>query len=283
MFGRFSKAVVRIASILLVLAAVPARGQEAIVGTWELVGVTPRAIEDSDPRGVTNTKWHFTGDGKVFVIAPDQPLSEKADVGRYTYEGAQLTLVSSDGQKRLQMVTMPDANSMVWNGRTTFRRMNFHDAEKMQLEPKSLQLVNLGGVASPPADVSYDGTDYSAVPLQERVKGAWEVLAHHDVPRNALPPYGFFNDLWIIGQDSLMIVFRGPREERVTISYLFKDGSIVPEPRDRGPVLKVTFNRWGHLVLDSGQGAMVLKLLTKSTKGIPPVPLKIGLVRSSAK
>ncbi|WP_165403450.1 MULTISPECIES: hypothetical protein [unclassified Duganella] len=80
----------------------------------------------------------------------------------------------------------------------------------------------------------------------------WEVIAYERIPRNQLPPYGFFNDLWKIDSSTVTIFRREPAAED-TVPLTF-NGSITSSgiglggPSGSKIDWVVTFNEWGQLI-----------------------------------
>jgi len=268
---------------LAVVLPLAAWAQAPLAGTWELVRVAATDIQDSDPRGVTNTKLHFTADGKLFALKPDEALMEKVRATDFKLEGDRLTVLRPGARPYLVKVSFPDAETMLFTpqyaSQRTFRRLSGPD---VVLEPKSLQVVKLPG-AAPVDEPLYDGKDYSALAPVDRLGGIWEVIAYRKVPRNQAPPYGFLNDLWTFKKESVSIASR-VLNATDSVPFSYADGRVTASGVALGgrPGSKadwsVTFNNWGHLVLDRPDAQIVLKLVSKDAAAAPAIPLKIVLL-----
>jgi hypothetical protein len=250
----------------------------SIVGSWELTYVAPTALMNTIPTGVSNVKLHFTEDGHLLSLQPDETSVARAQTVTYTFDGKQLHIQSRDMQ-----VAFPDADTMVitqkFESQRTFKRLASFE---QRLEPRSLQLV---GAPSDAARVTYDARDYSALPLPERVRGIWEVIAWQNVPQAQVPPYGFLNDLYTVTADQVTVARRQPPAQDA-VPFQLADGLLVTSGIGLGgpPGSKVewtpTFDDWGHLVLDGKYCRVVLKLVTKDTSATPTVPLQVVVMRT---
>lgn len=243
--------------------------------------MAPTDIELTEPGGIINTKMHFTTDGKLIGLGPEDVLAENLRTTDFKFDGNQLTLLRPGAQPYSIRVSFPDAETMIFlppnAGQRTFKRIS---GPNVLVEPKSLQLIKS---PSSSVEVRYDNDDYSKRPVVERLRGVWEVIAYRNVPRNQLPPYGFFNDLWTINQ-SFVVVARRESSATDSVPFSFIDerlsasGIALGGPVGSKIEWKTSFNKWGHLVLDRSDVQLVLKLITKNTDKVPTVPLKIVLL-----
>ena len=252
-----------------------------IVGTWERVAASPVSLMDSDPRGFSNHKVYYTPDGKVFILEPDEALSITSVAFRYRFDGKALTLVTPGGEEHTTSAAIKGDIMTVdteGGGTFTYRRMSGHRPWDRQLEPRSLLILksNDGQYAPEPR---YDTRDYSKQPMAERVRGVWEVVGYSRVEPRELPPYGFPNDKYVF--DGRRVSMMPPN-----VSNVDPDRSGVYQIR--GNAIHVdderwtlSFNRWGHMVLDQGEFVVTLKLISKKTATIPIIPVRIALLATS--
>ena len=268
--------------LLLGMASGTAFAQSStIIGTWELVYVAPADIQLTEPRGITNTKMHFTSDGKVVALKPDETLTDTARRIDYRFDGTSLTLIQG-GQSHTVGVSFPGPDTMLLSPTHTSQRRFRRIADpNIQLEPRSLQLIKVRDLSS--REPAYDTQDYSALARDKRIQGVWEIIGYRKVPRNQAPPYGFFNDIWAISGDKVSITRREPQSTDTLPYSLVNDtltlSAAVLEPTARSALQwKVSFNKWGHLVLDRPDVEITLKLISKSTDQIPQVPIKVVLL-----
>jgi len=266
-----------------VILTVTLYSQDAITGTWELIYVDPQTMSDTDPRGITNFKIHFTNRGKVFNLMPDEKLTENSHSADYTYEDKKLTILDGDNEPYIIYVTFPDSLKMMFNsesGTRIFRRLLGENAASQIIEPKSLQLVRTDKTVNHDNyEIKYDTTDYSSLPLFKRLTGTWETIEYREVPQGEMPPYGFFNDIWVFTEKTIMVQNRAG-SDTVQISYLpGKEEIFVTAGNQSLDAWKVSFNKWGHMVIDISGGKVLLKLITKETASIPEIPLKVVLLK----
>lgn len=272
----------RLLLTLVVIFPLVCKADTPIVGTWVLTYVAPQDIGNTMPGGVTNTKMYFTTDGKLFSLKPDAVSIANSPSTDYTFDGKQLKVTFAGGRARVMTVIFPDTETMIitqqYESQRTFKRIVGFEKK---LEPMSLQLVNDN--SSSPVTTVYDVRDYSKLPTVERLQGAWEVIAYENVPRSQAPPYGFFNDLWIIKKEAVSISRRTPPASD-SVPFTFVDGMLTSSgiglggPVESKVVWNTTFNEWGNLVLDSAYCRLILKLVSKDTLNVPAVPLKIVLL-----
>lgn len=188
---RFRLAGVALSMALAVLLPQAGRGSERdIIGAWELTYVAPADINDTDPRGITNTKLEFTADGHLRAMAPDAQSADGADSAAYEFDGKRLTVRPASGRAQELAISFPDDVTMIsrqrYGSERTYKRIASVD---VRIEPKSLQLVRQ--TVDPGLSVSYDETDHSKDPVSRRIRGVWEVTALRNVARNDVPPFGF--------------------------------------------------------------------------------------------
>lgn len=254
----------------------------SIAGTWELTYVAPQATMNTMPNGVSNQKLYFAETGSLYVLAPDQTSIEGLTAVSYVFDGKNLKLNTRGAQQqRVVNITFTDNNTMVmtqaYEAKRIFKRIKSVD---IKLEPQSLQLVSNG---SGYEDSHYDRNDYSGLPASEKVKGMWEVIAYERVPKNQLPPYGFFNDVWKI-DSSAVTIFRREPTAKDAVPNTF-NGVLTSSGIGLGGQIgskiewAVSFNEWGQLILDSKYCRLILKRTTAKDEDIPLFPLKVVVVR----
>lgn len=267
-----------------VLVPFVSHGETSVVGTWELVYVAPTDVELTEPRGITNTKMYFTADGKVTGIKPDERITEKTQFGNYKFDGKRVTLTREGSQPYAVGVSFPDSETMLFSPpHASQRKFKRIAGPNIELEPKSLQLVKVSSGAFPAGETAYDTGDYSKLPLEQRIRGVWEIISYRKVPRNQAPPYGFFNDLWVIKDNSILITRRnakGPNELPYSLvtNNIMLSASVLGGPTETRLEWKASFDKWGHLILDRQNAQIVFKLISKDTAKTADVPIKIVLL-----
>lgn len=258
--------------------------QNRITGIWELVYVAPTNMEETEPRGISNIRLFFTPDGELYSIFPDQTFSDSIPSVKYEFNGNTLSVLPGGGDSVILNVTFRDSSTMVFNpeiaARRIFKRIYDPDNLNKTIELKSLQLVNTGEMLTDTGGLKYDDSDYSSMPLKERIIGVWETIEYTDVPNGEMPPYGFPNDIWIIKIKELINIHRASKDTSIVKYQLTDSSEIILNADDQNVAMwKVYFNQWGHLVFDGGNGAMLLKLVSRDTENIPNIPLKIVLLK----
>lgn len=258
--------------------------EPTIIGNWELRQVAPQAVENTVPRGVTNTKLSFTPEGKLYSLLPDETSMQKASSMDYSFDGKQLKVNDANAAPHAMQVAFPDDQTMFvtqkYEGRRVFKRIPVFTSK---LEPRSLQVVvtkNGSGAEAP-----YDTRDYSQLPLKDRVKGSWEVAAYENVPTRQMPPFGFFNDVWTIDGSTVTIASR-MLETVDGVPFSIEGGRMhssaiaLGGPAGSKIAWKVSFDEWGRLVLDSDYCRVVLKLMSKDKIDPSQVPVKVVLLKT---
>ena len=268
----------------LVAADIPAANR--LVGTWELVEVSPVNLQDSIPVGVPNRKEHYAADGKVFVLRPDEKLGSTTPAGTYTFDGTKRRLVTPDGKTVETPVVFlsPDRMKLVHgpSDEWTYSRLTGPAAYDRELEPRSVELVKSDSGTTEPMP-AYDTGDYSSLPLEQRLKGVWELASVKDVPRADLPPYGFTNDVWVDTGTRMICVVRPGSSLSVgrCAPAALKDGSLeLTGEAPHSGTYAVSFDRWQRLVLKGTgtAGTRTFKLLSRDTSVIPRLPVRIVLL-----
>jgi hypothetical protein len=259
-------------------------GQDEIVGTWELMRIAPVDIANSEPHGVTNTKLHFSADGKLFGMKPDEVSLVGITSTGYAVDGKKLTIQQSKGAPVVMTMNFRGADTLFLDrpgaAQRMFRRIASPD---VKLEPKSLQLVRDPAVVGEASNVTYDEADYAKESPVKRIQGVWEVSAFRNVPRDQVPPYGFLNDIWVIKSDTVVVSRRNPPATDST-PFVLNDGRLSSSAISLGGSIgskvdwTASFNEWGNLVLDSAYCELVLKLVSKNTSNVPAIPLKVVLL-----
>jgi hypothetical protein len=254
---------------------------QSLTGTWELVYVAPVSGDDSDPRGITNIRLHFTQDGKLYSLLPEDTLSPGMIPANYTFRNNILTIIPPEEDSVIISLSFSDPDNFSFSRDEgplrSYRRIVSPDAANKPIEPKSLQLIYTNDTSS--YKIPYDNNDYSARPFHERLRGTWEVIAYENINAPDMPPYGFLNDLWTFYNDELKVLSRIDQNE-ISAKYILGESEIVITPESgEVQVTKARFNEWGHLVIDSGKEIIKLKLITKNTGSIPNIPLKVVLLK----
>jgi hypothetical protein len=260
-------------------------GQFSITGTWELVYIAPTDMDDTDPCGITNLRLYFTQEGKLFNIFPDEILSDSTQSVKYNFEQNKLKILHENQEPYIINVSFKDSSTMIFTFEMSslriFKRMPEPDAANKIIETKSLQLVNTGSATKNTSmENIYDSSEFSSVPIRERINGVWEIVEYQNVPAHEMPPYGFLNDIWKIKNNEMEIINRATRDT-TKLKYLLTDNeSIILTATDGSKqILKISFNQWGQMILNFGDGIIILKLVTKDINKVPFIPLKVVLLK----
>jgi hypothetical protein len=254
---------------------------QSLTGTWELTYVAPVNADDSEPKGITNIRFHFADDGKLYTLLPGDSLADGLEIVNYVFADNVLTVIQPGQDSVLLNLFFNDSISFSfsWEGAPsrTFRKMNDPNTALKPIEPKSIQLINTGDTSN--YNITYDDKDYSSLPYAQRLTGNWEVMAYENISHGDMPPYGFLNDTWSFNGKKIQIFSRMDQKE-IFADYIPANGDIVVTTEDSSKVImKAEFNKWGHLVLDTGKEIIKLKLISKDTSKIPTTPLKVVLLK----
>ncbi len=259
--------------------------QSGIPGTWELVYVAPIYMEDTDPRGIANIRLHFTKEGKLFSIWPDEILSDSTESVDYKLNQNQLLILQGNSDTIFIKTEFPDPNTLVFtfeqSATRIYHRLSEPEAEMKQIEPKSLQLVQTKESGNKINEsIEYDNADYSSFSLKERITGSWEVVAYKNVPRGEMPPYGFLNDIWTINENEISIYQRSTGDtSSIKYNIISEREILITTPDGNTLPGNFSFDQWGHLILESGEGIAVLKLISKDSVDVKSIPLKVVLLK----
>jgi hypothetical protein len=121
----------------------------------------------------------------------------------------------------------------------------------------------------------YDSKDYSKQPFAQRIRGVWEVVQYTGVKFDP-PTEGFPNDKYVITADHVAMI--SPIAVRVEGEsqgkYKLEGNTMVV---DDGSKWTLSFNKWNRLVLQRDDAQLTLRLISKDTKTIPPLPVRIVL------
>jgi hypothetical protein len=268
-----------LATSLLLANVLPLAAAGKIEGTWELVAMTPVAPADGDPHGMPNQKVYFTGDGKIYLIAPDARLTSETAVAQYEFDGKTRKVTLPDGSVRTNPVTI-DGDTMrvsLETGETlTYRRLTGERAYDRELAPISVERIATKDQHYP-ADPTYDTADYSKQPPAQRIRGIWEVVRWSHTHGGDTPPYGFPNDKYVITDQQIAQI--PANETKITLpsqtsKYQVKGDTLVVGDQ----TWKFSFDRWQRLVITRSDGELTLRLIQKATATIPEVPIKITLL-----
>jgi hypothetical protein len=272
------------------IAPPPQIASSALAGTWELVDISAYPVIDSPPRGLAAHKYYFTPEGKLYVIEHDAELTTNTECVAYTFRNAVLTL-SLPEQGRINVpvqFTAPDQMVLVHGARHrwTYRRLSGEKAYNQKIEPRSVavlqtkdpkrQLTNL--------DIHYDSGDYSRLAPAERIMGVWEATSYSGISSADWPPYGFPNEKWVFTRDGKYYII-APEETAVvgkphsnyTVS---RDHLTLSVPGETPATRRISFNTWGHLVVEWNGVTVTLKLLDKNPGKIEKLPVKIALLKA---
>ena len=251
-------------------------GTNELVGTWELIDASPVSFNSSDPRGIINHKLYYTADGKMFIIAPDRKLEESNVPVSYTFDDGVRTLTLPGGEVHESRVAFAGDRMRV---RTedgvmlTYRRMAGDRPYDRAIEPRSLEVLDLGDEQR--RAPRYDSTDYSKQPLALRIRGIWEVMKYTKVKFQP-PAEGFPNDKYVITADEVAMI--SPVATRIEGEsrgrYRLEGNTMVV---DDGSRWEISFNKWQRLVMKRDDAELTLRLVSKDTKTIPPLPIRIVL------
>lgn len=266
----------RFAALLSLFVAPVLFAAGNIVGTWELVDATPVSYNSSDPHGIANHKLYFTADGRMFIIAPDDKLGDASVPVPYTFDGNVRTLTLPGGEVHQSRVALDGDRMLVKteDGVTfTYHRMKGDRPFDRELEPRSVEILSVPEGETP--QPKYDTKDYSKQPLAQRIRGVWEVVQYSGVKFDP-PAEGFPNDKYVITADRVAMI--SPIATRVEGDSQGKyqlDGNTIVV--DDGSRWGVSFNKWNRLVLHRSDAELTLRLISKVTKTIPPLPVRIVL------
>lgn len=256
-----------------------------LAGTLQLSYVEPQDAENTSPTGVINQKLHFAEDGKLYALAPEQVTLDGVPT-EYIVANGKLVVKPAGASRPIEFaLTFTGADTMVMSRPHAAKRIfNRIKGVDVKLEPQSLQLIKATGTSE---DSRYDTDDYGKLALPERLKGMWEVIAYEQMPRNQLPPYGFFNDLLKIDSLSVTTYRREPAAEDA-VPFTFNDkltSSGIGLGGQPGSTIDWTpsFNAWGQLVLDSQYCRVILKRTRAKATDVASFPIKVVLVRNSGK
>ncbi len=268
----------RLAFVLCFITALSLRAAGSIVGTWELIDATPVSLRSSDPHGIANHKLYFTADGRMFIIAPDEKLDPNDTPVSYTFDGTVRTLTLPGGEIHRSAVKL-SGNTMhvkTEDGVTfTYRRLTGDRAFDRTIEPRSVELLDKEDHAPQPQQPKYDTADYSKVPLAQRIRGVWEIVGYRNVKFEP-PPYGFPNDKYLITSSEVaMVPPDATKVEGESRGKYHVEGNTMVV--DDGSRWSLAFNQWQQLVLTRNDAEITMRLISKDTAKIPPLPIKIVL------
>jgi hypothetical protein len=260
-----------------------------VTGTWQLIDICGYTMMDSPPRGFPPLKYHFSNDGKLYIIKADGTLNNDTQFIPYTFQNSILYLSIPDRDTIIVPVGFipPDRMVLYYGDRNvwTFEKMGGSEPYNEKLEPRSmavLQTVNPADQLSN-LDIEYDAADYSHLTLPERIVGVWEATSYSGIASADFPPYGFPNVKWIFTAEGKYFVL--PPDEAKTKKGSAADFNILGNqitgigPQDEVFIGKVSFNEWGHLEINVEGEIITFKLLSKDPKKIQKLPVKITLLK----
>ena len=280
-----------LAMVSLALLASFARADERLIGTWELVGLSP-AFE-SRPGGRANLKARFADDGTVALVRPDRTLAGGATEGRWELDGERLAL-ELEGERRVSTAEFRGANEMLLlsDGLPTelYRRLDGPDAIDRRIEPKSLHVMASGRRVARATSVEEIAAEIDepspTVPGpegasdEERLVGVWETILHRDPDEMGIPPGGFQNDLYVFDAERMTMILRAPETKAApALRWTLREGLLeVSLPAGQSaPLGRMSFDEWGHLHLRGGPygGTTVLRRVGNDPRDVPELPLRI--------
>ncbi len=259
--------------------------QSGISGTWELVYVAPIYMEDTDPRGIANIRLHFTKEGKLYSIWPDEILSDSTESVDYKLQQNQLLILPGNSDTIFVNTEFPDPNTLVFISEQSttriYHRLTEPEAVMKPIETKNLQLVRTKESGNKINEsIEYDTTNYSSFSLKERITGSWEVVAYKNVPHGEMPPYGFLNDIWTINGNEINIYQRSTGDTNsIKYNIISEREILITTPDGNTLPGNFSFDQWGHLLVESGEGIAILKLISKASIDVKSIPLKVVLLK----
>jgi hypothetical protein len=256
--------------------------QRKVIGTWLLVAATPVSMMDSDPRGLLNHKSFYRADGRLFMFAPDRPLTVADPSLPFRIEGATRIVTLPDGKESragiaidgdVMRITMKDKRVL------TYRRVLDQRPLDAAFAPISVESVTMPETRPP--EPRYDMRDYSRLPVRERIRGIWEAVRYRRVRSDEMPTNGFPNDKYVV--TDRLFSMSAPDEAHVdpqrTGTYRFiNDHQIVIGEGADAATWSVSFDQWGRLVIEQPEAEVTLRLITRATNTVPPLPLRIALL-----
>jgi hypothetical protein len=160
----------------------------------------------------------------------------------------------------------------------TYARFDRTGGANAEIEKRSLQVVANETVGDDLQPVSLEVDE--SLPLPARLIGVWEVIAAmpYGNSRRDLPPYGFLNDLWVFDAQHLQLDLRVNNTTAISSWSVSSNTLTISKDKGHPTQLSFSFDRWGHLFVDTGEMKFELKHLTADGSRIPKVPLKVVLL-----
>ena len=270
----------------LVLNSARALPADDIQGTWQLIEVVIPSLVESNPRGIPAVKEHYSADGRLYFIAPTAAMDSKTQWASYQIEGNRRTVRIGNGPPYVATIAFPGPDELIVTQRAgdrwRYRRLKGNKAPNQRIEPLSVEVLKSKD-GDQLAATEYDTRDYSALPPDKRLVGVWEVIARGNVLRQEAPPYGFLNDVWVFDGSMVSTIIRAnsnaqPPAKR---TYAVSGDTIhIESGASKAASIHMSFNSWGHLILDfKGRNRVTLKLISKAASDNPALPpLKIVLL-----
>jgi hypothetical protein len=257
-----------------------------IQGTWQLLEVVVSSLADSNPRGIPAVKEHYSADGRLYFIAPTAVMDSKTQWASYQIEGSRRTVRIGNGPPYVATIAFSGPDELIVTQRAgdrwRYRRLKGNEAPNQRIEPLSVEVLKTKG-GDQQAATEYDTRDYSALPPDKRLVGVWEVIARGNVLRQEAPPYGFLNDVWVFDGSMVSTTIRAKSNAQPLAkrTYAVRGDTVdIESGSSKGASIHMSFNSWGHLVLDfKGRNTVTLKLISKAASDNPPLPpIKIVLL-----
>ncbi|MGZ7078108.1 MAG: hypothetical protein ACXVJT_01735 [Thermoanaerobaculia bacterium] len=267
----------RLAFACCFLTALAIHAAGGLAGAWELIDATPVTLQNSDPHGIVNHKLYFTADGRMFIIAPEEKLDTNDTPVQYVFDGSVRTLTLPGGEVHRSSVKLSGNTMKVTteDGVTfTYRRLTGDRAYDRTIEPRSVEILETEDHAQS-KQPRYDTTDYSKVAMPQRIRGVWEIVRYRNVKFEA-PLYGFPNDKYVItSREVAMVAPSATKVDGDSRGKYHLEGTTMVV--DDGSRWGLAFNQWQQLVLTRDDAEITMRLVTKDTRTIPALPVKIVL------
>ncbi len=252
-------------------------------GCWKLIDITALNLSDTPPSGISSRKDFYSEDGKMYILYPNEKLTESVKGYNFSFDNAERTILKDDGSKIITPVTFDGNKNFTLHftkaEKWSYTKMGDRRSCNKAIEPLSVSVVAMKDSAKQQSnlDIKYSQKDYSKLPLKKRIIGVWEVNDHFGVARYEAPPYGYSNELYILTENKLYVLSPGQTslEEGKSVSYKLKQNKLIFGKDKNVKKMKISFNRWEHLVLSVEGKGISLKLITKDITKIPLIPTKI--------
>ncbi len=261
---------------------------QSIEGTWQLVHISPLAVEHLDPTGIANRKERYA-DGRLMVVPPDGTSADATSV-RYSFANGVRTLfisaevsvtspVEFDGDNRM---LLRHGDHEVWtyerlaDGLTLDSRLPPYSVEQLASDDVKDDAVAPAAVAkfqSPPPPESAAST--------AALTGVWEVVRYANLPKAAVTPYGMPNDKYAFSADQLCIVPPGVTQSAAENchAYALENDELVIRPASGESLrYRTSINEWSYLTLGFADATIELRKISSDPNDLPKLPVTIVLL-----